>query len=269
MDGLFYDKVGLLKKMRVSKALTKIMGACYKTKVDFIEIDLTYDCNLKCINCNRSCRQAPSKEKMTVGQIENFIEESMRNKKKWRGIRLIGGEPTLHRDIIKIANMVVNYKKFSPELSLCFATNGCSNSSIIDQIPKDFIIENSKKETIFQNFTPFNLAPIDILPSCFIDFGNACSITELCGLGLTRYGYYHCAIAGSIDRVFGLDIGRKSIPNNNDQMISEKRKLCRYCGHFLEFLGVKKTEKEIVSNSWKKAYKHYQERKPTLSEYKL
>ena len=43
------------------------------------------------------------------------------------------------------------------------------------------------------------MAPKDDHRHIFSDFRNCCWITEECGLGLTPYGYYHCAIAGGID----------------------------------------------------------------------
>ncbi len=267
MKKIFDGKKYLLEKIRTSKLITLVLGPCYKTKYDFIEIDLTYNCNLKCFNCNRSCRQAPSKEEMTATQIRKFIDESIKNHRKWKGIRLIGGEPTMHSDILKVANLIVGYKKYSPDISLRFATNGCANANIIGMLPVEFIIENSHKTTISQDFTPINLAPIDLPLFNLVDFKNACAITASCGLGLTKYGYYHCAVAGAIDRVFGFNIGRKIMPEIDDQMIDEKRKLCKYCGHFLECFGVRKTKKELFSKSWEKAYNKYKEKRPRLSEY--
>jgi hypothetical protein len=261
------SKTYIFKKVRVSRLFTRILGPLYNTKYDFIEIDLTYDCNLKCLNCNRSCRQASSKEEMSVFQVKKFIDESVKSDRKWKGIRIIGGEPTLHKNVVEIAKIISDYKKFSPKLSLRFATNGCSNKNIVDMIPSEFIIENSHKTTVSQYFTPINLAPIDLAAFNSIDFRNACPITKLCGLGLTKYGYYHCAVAGAIDRVFGFDLGRKSLPAIGDQMIKEKRELCKYCGHFLEYFGVKKTNKELISKSWIKSYNNYKESQFKLSEY--
>ena len=267
MKKIFDSKKYLLKEIRNSKLITLIFGPCYNTKYDFIEIDLTYDCNLKCLNCNRSCRQAPSTEEITTTQIIKFIDESIKNNRKWKGIRLIGGEPTMHHDILKIASLIVEYKKYSSDVSLRFATNGYENKSIIEILPAEFIVENSHKTTIAQDFTPINLAPVDLRLFNLVDFKNACPITELCGLGLTKYGYYHCAVAGAIDRVFGFNIGRKTMPEIGDQMIDEKRRLCKYCGHFLDCFGIKKTKKELFSKSWTKAFNKYRERRPRLSEY--
>ncbi len=249
---------------------TFIFGQYYKTKHDFLEIDITYKCNLKCADCNRSCGNAPSEESMSVDQIRKFIDESIKQEKKWKGIRLLGGEPTLHDDLFEIINLILKYKKFYPEVSLRFATNGLTKKTIeiINEIPKDFIIENSDKGNKKNNFICFNNAPTDSFLYKGIDFSNACYITQVCGMGLTKYGYYHCAVAGSIDRVFGFNLGRKEIPEIDDEMLREKRILCKYCGHFRELFEEERAKGAgIISRSWKKAYKVYNSNKEYNSDY--
>lgn len=259
----------LLALLRTSRLATKVASTFYKTKYDFIEIDITHDCNLKCFNCNRSCRQAPSTDSMSVEQIEKFIKESIKQNRQWKGIRLVGGEPTMHKDVLKIAERIQNYKIFSPNIMVRFATNGGSviSNKILEKLPKDFIVENTNKKTIIQDFIPFNIAPIDDWKFRLTDFSNACPITELCGLGLTKNGYYQCAVAGSIDRVVGLNMGRKILPEIRDPMIFEKRELCKYCGHFRELFGADKVEKEIITKSWANAYNKYLEEPSKLTEY--
>lgn len=246
--------------LRGSFFFTFIFGLYYKTKYDFLEIDITYKCNLKCVDCNRSCGNAPSEESMLVEQIRRFVKESIEKRKKWKGIRLLGGEPTMHDDLFNIIDLILKYKAFYPEVSLRFATNGLSEKTkeVLNRIPKDFVIENTDKGNKKNSFVCFNNAPIDSSLYQAMDFSNACYITQVCGLGLTKYGYYHCAIAGSIDRVFGFNLGRKEIPAIGDKMIKEKRILCKYCGHFRElFEGEKSRKVGIISCSWVKAYEEY------------
>jgi len=49
-------------------------------------------------------------------------------------------------------------------------------------------------------------------------------------------------------------------------MLDQLKILCKYCGHFKRFNNVIK-EKEEISFTWKKAYKKYKEKKPTLILY--
>ena len=50
---------------------TKILGPQFTRSREFIEIDITYDCNLHCLGCNRSCTQAPTNQQMEVENVEN------------------------------------------------------------------------------------------------------------------------------------------------------------------------------------------------------
>ena len=72
-----------------------------------------------------------------------------------------------------------------------------------------------------------------------------------CGIGLTPRGYYMCAVAGGIDRVFGFNRGRAHIPDDSDDMTDQMALFCRLCGHF-GFAWP--TRKKKVSPTWKKAY---------------
>lgn len=265
-----------LNALRRKKWITVIFGPKFRPNHNRIEIDVTYDCNLKCLNCNRSCRLAPSREKISLLQIEKFINESIEAKRKWENITISGGEPLLHSEIDTIIEMLLNYKmNFSPKTRLKLFTNGYGSyvKKAITRLPKKIELINTRKKDIsgknvFSSHISFNLAPVDVT-DCkdekhkYLEYSNACFITKRCGIGLTRYGYYPCVIAGGIDRIFGFDIGRKKLPNFSDPMTEECRVLCRYCGHFNSFFP----SKEEVSPTWKKAYEEYRRKKPRLSLY--
>lgn len=256
--------------VRLQRVVTAIKGSKYikyiKSK-EKIEIDLTYDCNLRCANCNRSCTQAPSKERMTVVQIEKFVNESINKDVRWQLISLLGGEPTLHPDILTILSILLDYKiKYSPNMTLQVETNGTGDfvKNVLTKFPQGINILNSDKGSMGYLHTSFNVAPIDTIWYKLSDFSNGCYILKYCGTGLTRYGYYCCAVAGGIDRIFGFDMGRKTFPEKDDSMIEQLNKFCRLCGLF------KINDKDrriILSSTWKKAYKEYETRKPKLSLY--
>jgi hypothetical protein len=84
---------------------------------------------------------------------------------------------------------------------------------------------------------------------------------------IAPYGYYCCALAGSIDRVFGFDIGRKELPSINDTMADQLQVFCELCGYFFSGNYFHKYTSEIISPSWKEAYKNYNKMKPSLSLY--
>ena len=257
-----------LKRIRLTKSVTRVLGARWKPNHKIVAIVPSYDCNLKCINCNQSCRQAPSTECMSVEQIEKFVEESKGQGRRWELIRILGGEPTLHPQIWDILRLLLAYKRdYSLNTTIHFYTNGLGSkvNGVLATIPEEIRIMNSKKTSVTQKFFSINVAPADEQVYKELNYLNGCHVTTFCGIGLTRYGYYHCEVAGSIDRVFGLDIGRKELPLSTDQMFDLFEVFCKYCGYFKHENA--RTDEEVISPTWRQAYEAYQIKRPTLSLY--
>jgi len=81
-------------------------------------------------------------------------------------------------------------------------------------------------------------------------------VIENCGTGLGPNGYYVCAVAGGIDRIYGWNVGRKSLPLITDDMEDHLERFCSHCGHF------KRRQEEpfdgpIMSETWQGAYQRY------------
>lgn len=263
-----YSKFYLDSWIRVQKLPTKLLGPRYIRSHSLIELDITYRCNLHCINCNRSCKQAPSTKQITIEQVQMFIKESIEKNIKWERIGVLGGEPTLHPDVLEILSLLIEYKKNShSNVNIVLYTNGYGNkvADVLSKVPIDIEITNSKKTSERNKFYPFNKAPRDSILFKNADFSNGCTITSYCGIGLTPYGYYCCSIAGSIDRVFGFDMGRKELPSTNDAMVDQLKVFCKLCGSFC--YGHSMTESEVMSPTWKEAYKKYNKMEPSLSLY--
>lgn len=280
---LFYRSVFILKKLlrwiRVLRPVTYLLGYQYRVATDLIEIDLTYLCNLRCNNCNRSSAQAP--EALHIGQdtIKHFVDDSLLMQRSWRRIRLLGGEPTLHPNIMAILNELERYRIEYPETSIQVVTNGygAKVKRILQGIPKSIYIENSSKNSNMQpKFGTFNLAPQDSVTYLWTDYRNGCSISSTCGLGLTPQGYYPCAIAGGIDRVLGLQRGRQQLPTLQDEMRDLMDVTCRLCGRFRDGHYVPEKLrtpllKQLTSPSWQKIYDEWKLRKnktDLLEEFK-
>ena len=126
------------------------------------------------------------------------------------------------------------------------------------------MIENSSKESEVCPFYPFNMAPKDSIMYRYADYSSGCHITSVNGIGLTPYGFYPCAVAGSIDRIFGFDIGRKKLPSYDDSMIDQLEVFCEFCGHFR---AAKRTNKEVMTPTWEIAYENYKNGGKKLSLY--
>lgn len=254
--------------LRVQKPITQVFGHQYIPSNDLIEIDLTYLCNLRCNNCNRSSAQAPGTDHIDIEMIQSFVEQSLSTNRQWRRIRVLGGEPTLHPDFLDIIDTLLKLKVESPATRIEIVSNGYGNrvNSILAQLPETIEIENSaKSENVQPNFGPFNLAPVDSWQYKYTDFGNGCDITRSCGIGLTPQGYYPCAVAGGIDRVLGLNRGRSSIPPTDDEMRDLLAENCKLCGRFRDGHYVPdKLRKPILtqqtSKSWDIIYSDWQQR---------
>lgn len=269
---LFYRALfaikSLLRWTRIQRSVTKALGFQYRVAVDLIEIDLTYLCNLRCNNCNRSSAQAPEALHIDLDVIRQFVDESFAQGRIWARIRLLGGEPTLHPQFMAIIEELSRYQARYPAVSIQVVTNGHGQKvqTIIDSLPRTVYVENSQKNGEIQpSFGPFNLAPQDSFSYTHADYRNGCSIAETCGLGLTPQGYYPCAVAGGIDRVLGVRRGRTCLPPPGDEMRDLMDVACRLCGRFKDGhyvpdklrppLMVQKT-----SSSWVRIYSEWSDR---------
>jgi len=246
----------------------------YRQRTDRVELEITTACNLSCYHCDRSSGQAPSSERMSVEQIAKFIDESLKLEKKWVGFEILGGEPTLHPHLIKIIEILLDYKANFKECNLLLVSNGYGPkvNDVLDELKKSFLvpdqisIKNTKKQKLNQlSFNPYNFAPIDIKHFEKDDFSRGCRIIEDCGLGLTRYGFYCCGAGAAIDRVYGYNIGLKHIAEITQERLETQRKiLCRVCGHYIG-KNYQYWKNNIISKSWEIAFENYAKNKPQLT----
>jgi len=221
--------------IRTKRRMTRLLGPQFVRTREKIEIDITYACNLRCHDCNRSCRQAPENSELSMDRIVDFIDESLERAIEWKRIRILGGEPTLHSQFEEILYQFSRYKSAFPRCRMEVVTNGHGRhvKRKLLQVPPFFHIENTMKESDIQPFFySFNLAPKDNPRHRNTDFTNGCSNIVDCGIGLTPTGYYPCAIAGGIDRIAGWNLGRSSIPEEDDNMDDLLEKFCGQCGRF-------------------------------------
>ncbi len=243
--------------LRIQRPLVRVMGPPFQRSRRYVEIDITYRCNLKCRNCNRSCTQAPTSEAMEISQIESFIQESIAADARWERIRLLGGEPTLHPDFVEIVDRLLKYRaRHNPNLRIVCCTNGSGRKvqGMLSRIPGEVIVKNTAKDGRQRLFRPFNRAPADLIWNRFADYACGCRIIHDCGIGLTPRGYYMCAIAGGIDRIFGLDRGRRVLPLSDDTLSDQMQIFCPLCGHFGFQWPAKRA---VLSKTWRQAYTEY------------
>jgi hypothetical protein len=239
-------------RWRVSKGVTRMLGPRFRRSREVIQIDITYACDLRCFHCNRSCAQAPTEERISLERVRAFTQESAGRGLRWKQIWISGGEPTLHPELLEICDVLAAWRReHSPETRLTMVTNGRSSLR-----PQGISVRNSGKTERFQpHFLPFNLAPCDEPQFSRSDFRNGCKILSVAGIALTPRGYYPCAVAGGIDRVFGFGLERAAIPDEGDEMRAELERLCALCGQFHRNGNAPAVEpREMLSPSWARAY---------------
>jgi hypothetical protein len=259
---------GRLWRYRVRPLATRALGPRHRRSRRRIELDITWACNLRCFNCNRSCEQAPTGEGMTVAQVRRFVDESLAAGQRWERIRVLGGEPTLHPHFHEILEELLRYRAAVPEVVIEVATHGHGERTraALARLPDGVTVEDTKKDSAVQPFQAFNLAPIDDPAYAGADFANGCPVTEVCGVGLGPYGYYPCAVAAGIDRIFGLDLGRRRLPADDDDLVDQLRAFCRLCGHFRREVEAPVTA-PVQSESWRAAYARWRSSPPSLERY--
>ncbi len=250
--------------IRCQQPMVRILGRPFARSRRRVEIDITYRCNMRCLNCNRSATQAPAAIDMPVAQIKAFLHDSVAAGIRWERIRLLGGEPTLHPELSAIVTLLETYRcRHNPTLRIVICTNGSGPQvrNALSALSPKIVVKNTLKSDRQRLFRPFNLAPVDQRRHRFADFGCGCRIIEDCGLGLTPQGYYPCAIAGGIDRIFGFGLGRRSLPAVDDEMTDLLERFCPLCGHF----GfARPTRKPRISRTWRRGYERYRRRQTRI-----
>jgi hypothetical protein len=192
---------------------------------------------------------------MPVADIEAFIKQSVEKEIEWERIRILGGEPTLHSRIFDIIDRLISYQeKCNPSVRLVLGTNFIGNQvhRVLEHLPDTIVIKSTLKSSRVNLFKPFNVAPVDTKCNRFSDYTCGCRIIEDCGLGVTPSGYYMCAVAGGIDRIFHYNLGRKKIPDGADTLVDQMSAFCRLCGHFGFQWPTRRTK---LSKTWWSAYR--------------
>ena len=272
---LWYRWKAVYRRYRIRPLPTLLLGPQYRRSRDLIEIDITYRCNLRCINCNRSIARAPEDLDLPFEKVAEFVEDSLRRGIRWRRIRLLGGEPTAHPDFLRIVELLRGYRSRGNPCSIEVVTNGYGEdvARVLARVPSDVWIENSRKRPGIQpRFRPFSTAPSDDPDYTDADFSNGCEIMQSCGAGLTPTGYYPCAIAGGIDRIAGERHGRERLPDSSDDMADILEWSCRLCGrfkdghHLPDFVPLPVLTTEQISPTWERLYGEWNRRRRAARE---
>lgn len=197
----------------------------WRPMMQFVEIELTTNCNLRCKGCDRFCDSFPSSENMPIEMIDRFINDTVRLRYKWKKIAIMGGEPFLHPQIDKVLEKIAPLSGWVHRIQV--VTNGLAKQC---DIPESIKLVNTKKVTRnIKTFDNMLYAPIDHVTKL-----KSCKITTKCGLGYGVNGYFCCGCAGAIDRVLGTNLGVKKLEDVTPKaMIRQLRLFCGVCGQNL------------------------------------
>jgi hypothetical protein len=223
-------------------------------------IDITYNCNMSCLNCNRlsNIKNKP-KSTMRLSQIVAHVREWIATGKKIRHIALTGGEPTVHPQFLQILIYLNFYIRTQNGRLLVFTNGGATYQKIKNKIPEDVWVINSQKETNYQkHHFAFTYAPIDA--GLYEEDDNPCRESLFCGRTLNKNGYFACPSAGAIDNFLQLDSGIKNINDATEENLRTKAKqICKYCATYLREKNIiepkQNLNEQILSNFWKNKLK--------------
>ncbi|MCK9544336.1 MAG: radical SAM protein [Novosphingobium sp.] len=223
-----------------------------------IGLDITYACNLKCMNCNRLCNCFPRpKSMLTINDVNQFVSDSEELKKKWQEVTVVGGEPTLHPDFEVIMEILLKYTRKN-NIKLVVLTNGYPVTSpvlqkLVDNNPEIVVANTFKSPNVHPSHIPMTIAPVDI--NFYYEDNNPCDVPVRCGMGMNKNGYFACNSAASIDDVLQLGLGVKCLNDLNEKNLRENaKKICKYCGYYLSEMGLTcqgNFDYQIFSPFWK------------------
>ena len=191
-----------------------------KALVNF-NVDFTFDCNVKCGDCNKLLGILPwsdknsylTEEDIRVAAIllkRNFIEVNK--------IQISGGEPLLHPDFWAISKVIG--KEWKPHVRIYVYTSG-----VID-VPKRLhgrffrIIPIEQK---IRTHRPFLVSPTDLDQPFAQSIGKVCKTMSVCGRNFDAYGFSFCSQAPHIGRILGID-AHKPYP-----ILEGDPEICRHC----------------------------------------
>ncbi len=232
----------------------------YIPNIKVLEIDITHNCTLQCLNCDRGLSLLPGNKAaiMELDQIRRFIDQTITNEHPWEQIRIMGGEPTIHRDFDEIVHVMSAYKKeYNTSLRLIVSSNGYTpftkkKLAWLEQNYPEIIIENTSKTDNYQKgFNMIHYAICDIHNNPDYEY-KGCWATEACAIGLNASGFYCCAVGGAIDKFFKYNIGIKDLADVNVENLSKMfNPLCSKCGRYQQMQVDNNNIEVVVSKTWK------------------
>jgi hypothetical protein len=237
-------------------------------RIQHLKINVTYRCDRGCTNCNRATGLCPSskKEDLSPKQIENMLNDCVKNNKSWTRITLTGGEPTMHENFEEIVDILMYYKrKYNQECNVGTYTYHHPKfyykiENVMKKYPDFEVKDTMKQKARVHKIAQFQ-APVDMEPDKYNKdhLYHGCNDgSRLCGLGYDITGFYCCPVGAAIARIFKLDVAIKTVAEITvKRLIEQYAPLCPKCGLYAYYKA--NVDKNLISPTWLKAIKEYNE----------
>lgn len=246
-------------------------------KIKYIQLEITYRCNLLCVKCNRHCNlDLPYLKgaEMTMEQLKKFIREVKQKDIHLERIRILGGEPLLHPEIENFVSILF-YELIVPGNleRIVIITNGViyRRGKLNDYI-KNIMLDPYIKRAFKVKMIKFRISHIKKEEEFFWvlaspeDLGfkwHQCDQPNVCGTLLNTYGYWPQGVCGAIARLFCLnEYVRDEFPIYfNETWPNLEENVCRYCVFASEELQNElnnNKDLESMSASYKEAFERWQ-----------
>ena len=208
----------------------------YEPDVLSLEIIITYVCNVSCNNCLALSPQAPTKhdQDMTLGDIQQFISDSIACRYPWKWLKLHGGEPTLHPQFMEFCGALAAYKVQNPSVRLSVVSNDSHPERVAMAVALGFdpLISSKVKDNTDKWGNKLAYVPVQVSP---VDVGQAASsgcLTPVdCGIALNNLGFWPCGPAAAAARVFGYEAPVKHVQDITAERLKTMYKHCDHCGY--------------------------------------
>lgn len=221
----------------------------YTPKSPKAEWHLTYRCTLSCPCCNRACFLPPQTPDMTLDDAKEFCRQAEALSWKPR-IMLIGGEPTLHRDLFAFIDVASAFNPGSVELW----SNGYGGAAqkILSRVRAEgraAVVEGTIKNAnvahdvfdIFQSPSDYGMTREPCGTHASVEWPD-------CGISVDHEGYTLCCMGGAIDGLLGLGVRTKRLADLWDVDFANRQTeaLCKHCGQHLGITGRQVATSQVI-----------------------
>lgn len=179
----------------------------------------TYKCNLHCAMCNRWLDKFnwPDSD-LTAGDVKEAGEMVIAAGLKVNKVRITGGEPTLHPQLVEICDITRDVWKV--ERCTTVLTNATTKATRPKQIWARYKSTDEKSEKIHY---PMSISPADL--GLQGDYGTKfpCEQQRGCGRLFDAHGFSFCVLAGSLGRLLRID------PYSRTPVLEGDPEICKHC----------------------------------------